>query len=100
MFPDEGVNLSQCSGVCYEQKGGEHGVTYEMDGDAGWTPVKNKRKNKPKSVSASETEGDSDLDIPKGAEVTYCNGGGNPSLRIRTRNTKSWVPIAARTSSK
>ena len=71
-----------------------HGVRYKHRfGEEDWTPVKRRRR---RSHSAESD----DMFIPKGASVVYVEGGGTPGLAIRTRNSKSWVPISTRTRSK
>ena len=119
------IDLAACSEVQYEVQDGVHGVSYRWSKDdeqSSWTPVVGRRKKR-RPVSeylrcrfppdhavhhsnSSESDSDSvsnDLDlgdmIPAGAnvDVHFKLIDGTPGLAMRTRNTRSWNPIAART---
>ena len=119
------IDLAACSEVQYEVQDGVHGVSYRCSKDdeqSSWTPVVGRRKKRghvsdylrcrfpPDHAvhhsNSSESDSDSvsnDLDlgdmIPAGAnvDVHFKLIDGTPGLAVRTRNTRSWTPIAART---
>ncbi len=108
------INLTKCHSVSYEKKGDQHGVTYHTsDNKQEWTPVVRKRRkhhvvcrsqghtsHQRDSSESSNSDDDSPVSplcIPPHAQVEYVEINGTPGLRIGTRCTRSWTPIAART---
>lgn len=113
------VDLVECSDVQYAMKDGVHGVSYTSHlGEQGWTPVIGRRKKRsipdyvkrrfppdhPIHHQDSDAESESDeeaLDnaIPTGgkANVDYLVIDNTPGLIVKTRCTRAWTPIAART---
>ena len=115
------VDLAVCSNVQYGMKDGVHGVSYTSHlGERGWTPVIGRKKKRTipdyikrrfprdhpihKQESDAESESDEqDLDNvipgPAGGKVNieYRMVDNIPGLSIKTRNTQSWTPVAART---
>ena len=76
------VDLCSCDTVVFEERNGVLGVNYEVDGKAGWIPVRERRRGKSRlkphtqddNDSDSEDDNDSDsetedLIIPKNATV-------------------------------
>ena len=114
-------NHKNSSDVQYSKKDGVHGVSYTSHlGEQGWTPVIGRRKkriildyikrrfppghpiHKQESESDVESESDEhDLDkvIPAGGNVNveYTLVDNTPGLSIKTRCTRSWTLVAART---
>ena len=113
------VDLAVCPDVQYKMKDGVHGVSYTGHlGEQGWTPVVGRRKKRtvpdyikrrfppdhPIHHQESDVESESDeeaLDnaIPTGgkASVDYMMIDNTPGLITKTRCTRAWTPIAART---
>ena len=111
------VDLAICSEIHYEVKEGVHGVAYSLDDESGWTPVvgKKKRRHVPDRIkrrfppdhpihttnSGNDSTSEEDLDavIPTGAnvDVQFKVVDNTPGLTVRTRNTRTWTPIATRT---
>ena len=107
------VDLSTCSTVSYEKRDGIHGVSYiEKSGLSGWVPARQVRRGISRSHrsshqtpsdcssisegSDSDTETE-DLSINPNASVTFRRVNKVPGLFIKTRKTRGWTPIAART---
>ena len=114
------VDLTSCSSVQYMVKEGVHGVSYRNHlGEQGWTPVigRKKRRHIPDYIkrrfprdhpvhnpsSGSESD-EQDLDnvIPSAGcnptvNVNYKMIDNISGLSVKTRCTKSWTPVAART---
>ena len=117
------VDLATGSEIQYEVKEGIHGVAYSHDGERGWIPVVGKKKkrcipdfikrrfppdhpvrtsNSPKSDDDSTSEKDLNTVVPTGAIVdVQLKMVDNTSGRtVRTRSSRSWMPIATRTRAK
>ena len=121
---DNSIDLTTCSNVSFETRDGHPGVRFtaeKSDKTSEWTPVVGRRKKRPQippfvlrrfppdhpihqsHASCSddtESEEDEELTIPQSANVFFNIVDGTPGLRITTRNTSSWTPIATRTRSK
>ena len=98
------IDLISCTNVQYEVVDGVQGVTYERDGESGWTQVVGKRKKR-KSCSSGQSLEPSSSDVELGnvipsdpnVVVTYHTLANSPGLRIRQNRLRLWTPIAART---
>ena len=121
---DDSIDLTTCSNVSFETRDSHPGVRFtaeKSDKTPEWTPVVGRRKKRPQippfvlrrfppdhpihqsRASCSddtESEEDEELTIPQSANVFFNVVDGTPGLRISTRNTSSWTPIATRTRSK
>ena len=115
------VDLATCSNVQYLVKDGVHGVSYTgCRGNQEWTPVISRRKRRTipeflkrrfppdhpihshqPDAESTESESEQDLSnvIPTGDNVTvnYTVVDNTPGLTVKTRCTRAWTPIAART---
>ena len=113
------VDLTECTNIQYAMKDGVHGVSYTGNlEEQGWTPVVGRRRRRsvpdfvkrrfprdhPIHHRGSDAESESDeeaLDnaIPTGgtATVDYMMIDNTPGLMVKTRCTRAWTPIAART---
>ena len=100
--------------------GDTHGVKYVCEGREGWTPLVGKggsikspracsdwapphiRATLPSSDSESDSDSGSDcsLHIPPGVDVQYSICHGKPGLKVTSKCTFTWTPIASRTRSR
>jgi len=118
------VDLQNCDEVTYEKKDHVLGVSYiDENGSAGWTPVVGRKKKRCRlpevflhrfppeaclqranqSDPSDSSGSDQDLDdlIPSHAVVSFSfDEDMQPGLSIKTRSTRQWIPIAARTRAK
>ena len=122
--PPSHSKYDKCSQVQYEVRNGIHGVSYchTESSEAAWTPVVAKRRKKfpvphyvhcrfPPDHPIHVQNTHSDLDTDSGSDcdlremipsetvsIHYREIDGTPGLSVWTQKSRSWTPVAARTS--